>query len=127
MNAEHPFALALAQAVTLGEGLQWHAPSGRWWWTDIEGACIYAWTPGAGATLQVRLPERVGCFVHCRSGAILLGMAKRLARLTVPDLQAVGSIAGEPVEVAPVEDLPEAWNDGMRRLLVIVFRARQRR
>ena len=103
MKPEHPFVLALAQAVTLGEGLQWHAPSGRWWWTDIEGACIYAWTPGASATLQVRLPERVGCFVHCRSGALLLGMAKRLARLTLPDLQAVGSIAGEPETIAPVE------------------------
>ncbi|MDR7298924.1 L-arabinonolactonase [Pelomonas aquatica] len=103
MQAEHPFVLTLAQAVTLGEGLQWHAPSGRWWWTDIEGACIYAWTPGASATLQVRLPERVGCFVHGRSGALVLGMAKRLARLTLLDLQAVGSIAGEPVEIAPVE------------------------
>jgi L-arabinonolactonase len=103
MQAEHALTLALAQAATLGEGLQWHVPSGRWWWTDIEGACIYAWTPGASATLQVRLPERVGCFVHGRSGALLLGMAKRLARLTLPDLQAVGSIAGEPVEIAPVE------------------------
>jgi L-arabinonolactonase len=103
MNAEHPFVLALAQAATLGEGLQWHAPTGRWWWTDIEGACLYAWTPGASATLQVRLPERVGCFVHGRSGSLLLGMAKRLARLTLPDLQAVGSVAGEPVEITPVE------------------------
>jgi L-arabinonolactonase len=113
MNAEHPFALALAQAHTLGEGLQWHAASGRWWWTDIEGACIYAWTPGASATLQVRLPERVGCFVHGRSGALLLGMAKRLARLTLPDLQATGSIAAAPVEIAPVQPaLTTRVNDG---------------
>lgn len=103
MNPEHPLALSLAQAATLGEGIQWHAASGRWWWTDIEGACLYAWTPGASATLQVRLPERVGCFVHSRSGALLLGMAKRLARLHIPDLQATGSIAGEPVEITPVE------------------------
>ena len=103
MNPEHPLALALAQAATLGEGIQWHAPTGRWWWTDIEGACLYAWTPGASVTLQVRLPERVGCFVHGRSGALLLGMAKRLARLHIPDLQATGSIAGEPVEITPVE------------------------
>jgi L-arabinonolactonase len=113
MNAEHPFALALAQAHTLGEGLQWHAASGRWWWTDIEGACIYAWTPGASATLQVRLPERVGCFVHGRSGALLLGMAKRLARPTLPDLQATGSIAAAPVEIAPVQPtLTTRVNDG---------------
>ena len=105
MNPEIPptLTLALAQAATLGEGIQWHAPTGRWWWTDIEAACLYAWTPGASATLQVRLPERVGCFVHGRSGTLLLGMAKRLARLTLPDLQATGNIAGEPVEITPVE------------------------
>lgn len=110
----HPFSLALAQAHTLGEGLQWHAPSGRWWWTDIEGAAIHAWTPGAAATLQVRLPERVGCFVHTRSGALVLAMAKRVALLTLPDLQATGSIAAEPVELAPLEArLPSTRaNDG---------------
>jgi len=114
MSTEHPFTLALAQANNLGEGIQWHAPSGRWWWTDIEGACIYAWTPGASATLQVRLPERVGCFVHGRSGAIILAMAKRLARLTLPDLQATGSIAAEPETITPLEaHLPTTRaNDG---------------
>lgn len=113
-NAEHPFTLALAQPNKLGEGIQWHAPSGRWWWTDIEGACIHAWTPGASAALQVRLPERVGCFVHARSGAIILAMAKRLARLTLPDLQATGSIAVEPETITPLEaKLPTTRaNDG---------------
>ncbi|MBI3349410.1 MAG: SMP-30/gluconolactonase/LRE family protein [Burkholderiales bacterium] len=118
MNPELPLArpltLALAQAASLGEGLQWHAPSGRWWWTDIEGACIHAWTPGASATLQVRLPERVGCFVHARSGALVLAMAKRLARLALPDLQATGSIAAEPETLSTLEThLPTTRaNDG---------------
>lgn len=111
---EHPFVLALAQAHTLGEGIQWHAPSGRWWWTDIEGSCIHAWTPGAATTLQVRLPERVGCFVHGRSGHIVLAMAKRVARLTLPDLQATGSLVAEPETLAPLEaHLPSTRaNDG---------------
>jgi len=105
-NPEHnTFTLALAQAHTLGEGLQWHAPSGRWWWTDIEGACIHAWTPGATATLQVRLPERVGSFVHSCSGALVLAMAKRVARLTLPDLQATGSVAAEPAMLATLAPL----------------------
>ncbi|WP_348010171.1 SMP-30/gluconolactonase/LRE family protein [Roseateles sp.] len=114
MPAEHPFVLALAQANTLGEGLQWHAPTGRWWWTDIQASSIYAWTPGAPTTLQVRLPERVGCFVHGRSGTLILAMAKRLARLTLPDLQATGSTAGVPVEITPLEaHLPTTRaNDG---------------
>ncbi|HEY1128069.1 MAG TPA: SMP-30/gluconolactonase/LRE family protein [Roseateles sp.] len=114
MRTQHPFALALAQANHLGEGLQWHGPSGRWWWTDIQGACIHAWTPGASATLQLRLPERVGCFVHARSGALVLAMAKRVARLKLPDLQATGSIAVQPEEIVPLEaHLPTTRaNDG---------------
>lgn len=114
MNASQPLTLALAQAATLGEGLQWHAPSGRWWWTDIEARSIHAWTPGAAATLQLRLPERVGCFVHARSGALVLAMAKRLARLTLADLQATGRVDAVPEEIAPLEaHLPTTRaNDG---------------
>ncbi|MFN3302351.1 MAG: SMP-30/gluconolactonase/LRE family protein, partial [Roseateles sp.] len=113
-NPEHPFSLVLAQANSLGEGLQWHAPSGRWWWTDIAGSCLHAWTPGAATTLQLRLPERVGCFVHARSGRLLLAMAKRLAWLHIPDLQATGVIQAQPEEIVPLEaHLPSTRsNDG---------------
>jgi L-arabinonolactonase len=105
---------ALTQSCQLGEGLQWHGPSGRWWWTDIEGQCLHAWTPGEGATLTLRLPERVGCFVHSRSGALLLAMAKRLARLTLPDLRATGRFDVQPEEIVPLEThLPTTRaNDG---------------
>lgn len=109
----HAFTLALAQAATLGEGLQWHADSGRWWWTDIEGASLHAWTPGDAHTLTVRLPERVGCFVHARSGRLLLAMAKRLAWLTLPDLRATGTVSGEPEAITPLEPrLATRANDG---------------
>jgi len=106
--------LALTQTATLGEGLQWHAPSGRWWWTDIEGSCLHAWTPGSPETLVLRLPERVGSFVHTRSGALLLGLAKRLALLRLPDLQACGEISALPQTLVAVEaDLPTTRvNDG---------------
>lgn len=109
----HAFSLALAQAATLGEGLQWHADSGRWWWTDIEGASLHAWTPGDAHTLTVCLPERVGCFVHARSGRLLLAMAKRLAWLTLPDLRATGTVSGEPEAITPLEpQLATRANDG---------------
>ncbi|MCE4555433.1 SMP-30/gluconolactonase/LRE family protein [Roseateles cellulosilyticus] len=105
---------ALTQSATLGEGLQWHAPSGRWWWTDIEGRTVNAWTPGASTTLVLRFAERVGCFTHCRSGALLLALAKRVARLRIPDLQATGSFEVQPEELAPLEaHLPTTRaNDG---------------
>jgi len=113
-KSEHSFALALAQANHLGEGLQWHAPSGRWWWTDIEGCSIHAWTPGGGASLHVRLPARVGSFVHTRSGALILAMAKQVARLTLPDLRAIGVIEAVPEPLVSLEaKLPEnRANDG---------------
>lgn len=114
MNPNPDFDLALPQTATLGEGLQWHAPSGRWWWTDIEASTVYAWTPGTPDTLRLRLPERVGSFVHCRSGALLLGMARRLAKLTVPDLQACGDAVMAPDTLEPIEtQLPTTRvNDG---------------
>ncbi len=113
-NAAAPLVPLLTQAAALGEGLQWHGPSGRWWWTDIEGRSLHAWTPGANATLVLRLPERVGSFVHCRSGALLLAMAKRLAWLRLPDLKACGELAVQPEEILPLEaQLPTTRaNDG---------------
>jgi L-arabinonolactonase len=73
--------LALAQSSTLGEGLLWR--DGRWWWTDIEGATLHAWRPGSAAAQSCRLPDRLGCFAHARSGRLLLGLAKRLALATL--------------------------------------------
>ncbi len=106
--------LALPQTATLGEGLQWHAATGRWWWTDIEASTVYAWTPGTPDTLRVRLPERVGSFVHTRSGALLLGMARRLAWLRLSDLQASGDVPAEPETIVTIEaQLPTTRvNDG---------------
>ncbi|MFG6465033.1 SMP-30/gluconolactonase/LRE family protein [Roseateles sp. BYS87W] len=75
--------LALPQGATLGEGLLWHA--GRWWWTDIEAATLHAWRVGDEAPRACRLPDRLGSFAHCRSGRVLLGLAKRLALATLDD------------------------------------------
>ena len=73
--------LALAHTAALGEGLLWHG--GRWWWTDIEGATLWAWRAGEAAALSCRLPDRLGSFAHCRSGRVLLGLSKRLALATL--------------------------------------------
>ena len=39
---------------------------------------------------MLHLPDRLGCFTHTRSGALLLGFAKYLAVLKRFDTQAVG-------------------------------------
>lgn len=84
--------LAFTQTATLGEGLQWHAASRRWWWTDIELAQLYAWSPDSGAALSCRLPDRLGCFAHARSGRLILGLAKRLCLAQLADRDAAGAI-----------------------------------
>lgn len=78
-----PLDLVLPQGATLGEGLQWQR--GRWWWTDIEGATLHAWRPGVDGPQICRMPDRLGSFAHCRSGRLLLGLAKRLALATLDD------------------------------------------
>ena len=89
--------LALAQEAVLGECLQWQG--GRWWWTDIEGAQLHAWTPGR-AVQSWAMPDRLGCFAHTRSGHMLLGLSKRLAlgRLGEDELQQLQELV--PVDAA---------------------------
>jgi L-arabinonolactonase len=89
--------LALAHTATLGEGLLWH--DGRWWWTDIEGAVLWAWRPGEPLPQSARLPDRLGSFAHCRSGRVLLGLAKRLALATLGEDAGLTSLE----TVAPVD------------------------
>ena len=81
--SDNALDLRLAQNATLGEGLLWQG--GRWWWTDIEAATLFAWRPGTEAPQSCRLPDRLGSFAHCRSGRVLLGLAKRLAVATLGD------------------------------------------
>ncbi len=69
--------LVLPHGATLGEGLLWQG--GRWWWTDIEASTLFAWRPGSDGPQLCRLPDRLGCFAHTKSGRMLLGLAKRLA------------------------------------------------
>lgn len=86
-------ALALQGSAVLGEGLQWHAATNRWWWTDIQQARLHAWSERSGALTTFALPDRLGSFAHARSGKILLGLAKRLAIADMPCLDDDGSPA----------------------------------
>jgi len=106
--------LALARPAMLGEGLQWHAGSGRWWWTDIESAMLYAWTPGTATPLACRLPDRLGCFAHTRSGRLLLGLAKRLCLATLPDPLTQGPTSAALEQLCGVDALEPRTriNDG---------------
>lgn len=89
--------LVLPQGAMLGEGLLWQ--DGRWWWTDIEASTLFAWRPGAPGAQFCRLPDRLGSFAHCRSGRVLLGLAKRLAVASLGDGLALNQLQ----TLAPVD------------------------
>jgi L-arabinonolactonase len=90
---DRQLSLAHAQAAILGECIGWHAASQRWWWTDIESSQLHAWTPGAAGTLSCKLPDRLGCFAHTRSGRLILGLSKRLCLGRLADAGASGAVA----------------------------------
>ncbi|TDK60451.1 SMP-30/gluconolactonase/LRE family protein [Sapientia aquatica] len=75
----HEMELQFKHNSLLGEGLVWHAATARWWWTDIESSALHSWSAKGNALHSFRLPDRAGSFVHCQSGAILIGFTKRLA------------------------------------------------
>ncbi|MBV8034120.1 SMP-30/gluconolactonase/LRE family protein [Roseateles sp.] len=89
--------LMLRQGALLGEGLLWR--DGRWWWTDIEAATLHAWRPGEPGPRSCSLPDRLGSFAHCRSGRVLLGLAKRLTLASVGDDLELGELQ----TLAPVD------------------------
>jgi len=72
-------SLALDARCTLGECLLWDAAQARWLWTDIEASCLYGWAGGSAPPQRLELPDRLGSFALCRSGRLLLGLAKGLA------------------------------------------------
>lgn len=70
--------LALAHRALLADGLLWQHGAGRWWWTDVPAAALYAWQDGQRGPAACRLPDRAGTFAFCRSGRLLVGLAKWL-------------------------------------------------
>lgn len=72
-------SVALDQRAILGESLLWNAATASWWWTDIDANFIYCWKSGSETVQSFAMPDKVGSFVFCASGKMLLGLAKQLA------------------------------------------------
>jgi L-arabinonolactonase len=101
-----PAELLVDSQCALGEGATWCASSGRFYWTDIEGARLWRYDPRDRTCHSFAMPERLACFALCADPAfLLLGLASRLAFFNL----ATGAIE----TVTEVEaGLPTRVNDG---------------
>jgi L-arabinonolactonase len=73
-------ALLLDSKCELGEGATWCARSGRFYWTDIEGARLWRYDPADGSSESFSMPERLATFALCANPRYLLvGLASQLA------------------------------------------------
>ena len=73
-------ALLLDTKCTLGENATWCAKTGRFYWTDIEGARLWRYDPDDGRSTFWRMPERLATFALCANPHyLLLGLATHLA------------------------------------------------
>jgi L-arabinonolactonase len=73
-------ALEIDAKCTLGEGATWCARSGRFYWTDIEGARLWRYDPREQRSTFWKMPERLATFALCADPHyVLLGLASRLA------------------------------------------------
>ena len=79
--------------------------SGRFYWTDIEGARLWRYDPRDGRAF-LAMPERLACLALCADpDYLLLGLASRLAFFDHRD--------GEIETIVEVEaGLPTRVNDG---------------
>ena len=62
----------LAVGNTLGEGIVWDGRSGTAYWTDIEAAQFWQWTPGTDP-IRFALPQRLGSFALTPTPGDFLG------------------------------------------------------
>jgi L-arabinonolactonase len=98
--------LLLDVKCTLGECATWCARSGRFYWTDIEGAQLWRYDPRDGSSTFWRMPERLATFALCADPHyLLLGLAAHLAFFNLE--------TGETERIVDVEpDLSTRVNDG---------------
>ncbi|AXF09926.1 gluconolaconase [Paraburkholderia graminis] len=108
MRASHTprAALLVDSKCTLGEGATWCATTGRFYWTDIEGARLWRYDPRDGRSMSWAMPERLATFALCADPHyLLLGLASRLAFFDLA--------TGETLHIVDVEPgLNTRVNDG---------------
>jgi sugar lactone lactonase YvrE len=75
--------------LDLGEGPLWHAPSGRFFFVDIHGCALHAWTPATDQRQSWKMPDRI-CWLIARTDGdgFMAGLHSGFARLWLePELR----------------------------------------
>jgi L-arabinonolactonase len=96
---------------TLGEGILWWPQRRALLWTDIEGSALWEHRVDGQVTSRSSLPDRLGSFAICESGALLLGLAKGLFVGDI-DRQLDGALQLEPVAEVDSDRPRHRINDG---------------
>ena len=88
MNPTPPTAIWPAE-LQLGEGPLWHATSQRFFFVDIHGCAVHAWTPATDRRQSWKMPERVGWLIPRKDGdGFMAGFQSGIVRLWLePDVR----------------------------------------
>lgn len=97
--------VAIRSGALLGEGPRWDAAAKRLLWVDIEAGALHLFDPARGEDRAIPLGNRVGVAAPTETGAVLVGLADRLAMVD-PEEESVRTL----VELPHGEEL--RLNDG---------------
>lgn len=103
-------ALAVDSRCTLGEGILWCERRQALFWTDIENSVLWTHVPARALTYQLHLPDRLCALALCKSGRLLLGLAKGIY-LADPDATAA-SVSLQHLQDVEVQGEQTRINDG---------------
>ena len=69
-------------SLDLGEGPLWDVVSGKFYFVDIHGCAVHAWSPTTGARQSWKTPERIGWLIPRADGdGFMAGFQSGFARL----------------------------------------------
>ncbi len=66
----------------LGEGPAWHGKNRKLYWVDINRGYVHRYDPNTGTEETFEVGDKVATLAPCRSGGLILGLRKRIARYT---------------------------------------------
>ena len=90
MDLNHTLPQAIWPAeLLLGEGPVWEARTGRFFFVDIHGCALHAWTPATDARQSWKMPERIGWLIPRKNGdGYMAGFQSGIVHLTLePELR----------------------------------------